>query len=91
MKASYRRVEAVHGVGCGNGPCFASSDAGIRVVMITGDNKDTAEAVADLVHIREGFDKSFPSYTGKEFEALSASEKMKVLSSRKLFKNVGAS
>ncbi|CDJ68017.1 calcium-transporting ATPase, putative [Eimeria necatrix] len=56
-------------------------DAGIRVVMITGDNKDTAEAVADLVHIREGFDKSFPSYTGKEFEALSASEKMKVLSS----------
>lgn len=51
--------------------------------MITGDNKDTAEAVADLVHIREGFDKTFPSYTGKEFEALSASEKMKVLSSRK--------
>ncbi|CDJ61443.1 calcium-transporting ATPase, putative [Eimeria maxima] len=56
-------------------------EAGIRVVMITGDNKDTAEAVADLVHIREGFDKTFPSYTGKEFEALSASEKMKVLSS----------
>ncbi|CDI82805.1 calcium-transporting ATPase, putative [Eimeria acervulina] len=56
-------------------------DAGIRVVMITGDNKDTAEAVADLVHIREGFDKTFPSYTGKEFEALSASEKMRVLSS----------
>lgn len=59
------------------------ADAGIRVVMITGDNKDTAEAVADLVHIREGFDKTFPSYTGKEFEALSASEKMRVLSSRK--------
>ncbi|CDI85418.1 calcium-transporting ATPase, putative [Eimeria praecox] len=56
-------------------------DAGIRVVMITGDNKDTAEAVADLVHIREGFDKSFPSFTGKEFEALPAAEKMKVLSS----------
>ncbi|CDJ47749.1 calcium-transporting ATPase, putative [Eimeria brunetti] len=56
-------------------------EAGIRVVMITGDNKDTAEAVADLVHIREGFDKNFPSYTGKEFEALSAQDKMKVLSS----------
>ncbi|CDJ33632.1 calcium-transporting ATPase, putative [Eimeria mitis] len=56
-------------------------DAGIRVVMITGDNKDTAEAVADLVHIRAGFDESFPSYTGKEFEALSSADKMKVLSS----------
>ncbi|KAL8271131.1 hypothetical protein Esti_004942 [Eimeria stiedai] len=55
-------------------------DAGIRVVMITGDNKDTAEAVADLVHIRDGYDKAFPSYTGKEFEALSLSERMKVLS-----------
>lgn len=55
-------------------------EAGIRVVMITGDNKDTAEAVADLVHIREGFDKTFPSYTGKEFEALSLQERMKVLS-----------
>lgn len=55
-------------------------DAGIRVVMITGDNKDTAEAVADLVHIREGSHKQFPSYTGKEFEALSAEEKKRVLS-----------
>lgn len=51
--------------------------------MITGDNKDTAEAVADLVHIREGYDKDFPSYTGKEFEALSSAGKMKVLSYRK--------
>lgn len=58
------------------------ADAGIRVVMITGDNKDTAEAVADLVHIREGYDKNFPSYTGKEFEALSQADKMKVLSYR---------
>ncbi|XP_026194492.1 calcium-transporting ATPase 2, endoplasmic reticulum-type [Cyclospora cayetanensis] len=55
-------------------------DAGIRVVMITGDNKDTAEAVADLVHIREGCDKTFPSYTGKEFENLTPAQKMQVLS-----------
>lgn len=55
-------------------------EAGIRVVMITGDNKDTAEAVADLVHIRESSDHTFPSLTGKEFEALSSSEKMRVLS-----------
>ncbi|KAL8433162.1 hypothetical protein Efla_002353 [Eimeria flavescens] len=60
--------------------CRGKWYAGIRVVMITGDNKDTAEAVADLVHIRDGYDKDFPSYTGKEFEGLSQAERMKVLS-----------
>jgi Ca2+-transporting ATPase len=43
--------------------------AGIRVFMITGDNKLTAEAVARDIHIIES-DQEECSFTGFEFEKL---------------------
>merc|ERR1712194_169661 len=55
--------------------------AGIRVVMITGDNKNTANAVATSVGLfREGEDLSEKSFTGSEFFSLSAEKQMSFLS-----------
>ena len=59
-------------------------EAGVNVIMITGDSKETAVSIAkELEIIVEGQDIAMSCFTGMEFEALSDAGKRKALSGSK--------
>lgn len=55
--------------------------AGIKIMVITGDNKSTAEAVCREIQLfSDGENLRGSSFTGKEFMALSSQQQIEILS-----------
>jgi Ca2+-transporting ATPase len=64
--------------------------AGVNVIMITGDAKETAIAIANELQILSGANSAKHCYTGSEFEALSHQQKKDALAGKngKVFSRV---
>jgi len=61
-------------------------DAGIRVVVITGDNKQTAESICRSIGVfHPTEDLTGKSYTGREFDEMSPEEQLHVATTAHLF------